>query len=46
MKCPGRVEGDQFLSSQHACACRDMVARAIVFEIPRMTVKCTLSVTK
>ena len=46
MKCPGRVVGDQFLNSQHAWACWDMVARAIVFEIPRMTVKCTLSVTK
>ena len=46
IKCPGRVVGDQFLNSQHAWACWDMVARAIVFEIPRMTVKCTLSVTK
>ena len=46
IKCPGRVVGDQFLNSQHAWACWDMVARAIVFEIPRVTVKCTLSVTK
>ena len=37
---------DQFPNSQHARACWDMVARAIVFEIPRMTVKCTLSVNK
>ena len=46
MKCPGRVEVDQFPNSQHSWACWDMVARAIVFEITRMTTKCTLSVTK
>ena len=32
------VEGDQFLSSQYAWACWDMVARAIVFETPRLTI--------
>ena len=48
MKCPytSHVEGDQFLNSQHAWACWDMVARGILFEIPRLTVKCTLSLTK
>ena len=48
LKCPrtSQVEGDQFLNSQQAWACWDMVARGIVFEIPRLTVKCTLSLTK
>ena len=43
MKCPhtSHVEVDQFLNSQHAWACWDMV-----FEIPRLTVKCILSLTK
>ena len=40
------VEGDQFLNSQHALGCRDMVARGIIFEIPRLSDKCTLSLTK
>ena len=33
MRCPqtSHVEGDQFLKSQHAWACWDMIARAIVF---------------
>ena len=37
MKCPhtSHVEVDQFLNSQHAWACWDMVARRIVFEIPQ-----------
>ena len=30
------VEGDQFLNSQHAWACSDMVAKGIVFEIRRL----------
>ena len=36
MKCPhtSHVEGDQFLNSQNAWACWDVVARAIIFEIP------------
>ena len=48
MRCPqtSHVEGDQFLKSQHAWACWDMIARAIVFKIPWLTVKCTLSLTK
>ena len=45
MKCPHTsiVEGDQFLNSQPAWACWDMVNRGIVLEIPRLTVKRTLS---
>ena len=48
MKCPhtSHVEVDQFLNSQHAWACWDMVARWIVFEIPRLTFKCTHSLAK
>ena len=48
MKCPhtSHVEGDQFLNSQNAWACWDVVARAIIFDIPSLTVKCTLSLTK
>ena len=48
MKCPhtSHVEGDQFLNSQNAWACWHVVARAIIFEIPSLTVKCTLSLTK
>ena len=43
MKCPhtSHVEGDQFLNSQNAWACWHVVARAIIFEIPLLTVKCT-----
>ena len=48
MKCPrtSHVEGGQFLNSQHAWACWDMVARGILSEIPRLTFKCTLCLTK
>ena len=48
LKCPhtSHVEGDQFLNSQHAWGCWEIVAGGIVFEIPRLTVKCTLSLTK
>ena len=48
MKCPhtSHVEGDQFLNSQNAWACWHVVARAIIFEIPLLTVKCTLSLNK
>ena len=48
MKCPhtSHVEVDQFLNFQHAWVCWDMVARGIVFESPRLTVKCMLSLTK
>ena len=48
LKCPrtSQVEGDQFLNSQRAWACWNMVATGIVFEIPRLTVKCTLSLSK
>ena len=34
------------INFQHAWVCWDMVAGGIVFEIPRLTVKCTLSLTK
>ena len=39
IKCPhtSYVEGNQFLNSQHAWACWNMVAGGIVFEIPRLT---------
>ena len=51
VKCPhttvtSHVEGDQFLNSQRAWGCWDMVARGTVFDIPRLKVKCTLSLTK